>query len=130
MRYLLGPELFWLLMYVGAVLLGKFNVPPSKEIDNIIEYLWFWIPAASLVVFGLWWIPSVEKNWLLLRVWIFGLLGGHFVLEKAQSAYSNQGHGIGMGYMAGIMFVFVFLVVGTIVIALFLPIVRIVQLLT
>ena len=118
MRYLLGPELFWLLLYIGAVLLGKANVPPSKEIDNIIEYLWFWIPAASLVVFGLWWIPSVEKNWLLLRVWIFGLLGGHFVLEKALSAYSNQGPGIGMGYMAGIMFVFVFLVVGTIVVKL------------
>jgi len=113
-RYLLGPELFWLLLYAAANLLAKANNPPVKSIDNIIEYLWFWIPAVSILVFGLWWIPSVEKNWLLLRVWIFGLLGGHLVLEKALSAYGTQGPGVGMGYLAGLIFVFVGLVAGTI----------------
>lgn len=115
-RFLLGPELFWLLLYTAATFLGKANTPPSKAIDHIIEYLWFWIPAASLLVFGLWWIPAVEKNWLLLRVWIFGLIGGHLVLEKALSAYSTQGPGIGMGYLAGLIFIFVFLVAGSVLI--------------
>jgi hypothetical protein len=113
-RYLLGPELFWGLLYFAATLLAKANNPPVKSIDNIIEYLWFWIPVVSILVFGLWWIPSAEKNWLLLRVWIFGLLGGHLVLEKALSAYSTQGPGVGMGYLAGLIFVFVGLVAGTI----------------
>lgn len=113
-RYLLGPELFWLLLYVAANLLAKANNPPVKSIDHLIEYLWFWIPAVSILVFGLWWIPSVEKNWLLLRVWIFGLLGGHLVLEKSLSAYGTQGPGVGMGYLAGLIFVFVGLVAGTI----------------
>lgn len=116
MRYLLGPEIFWLFLYIGAIALGRANTPPSKEIDNIIEYLWFWIPAISLLVFTLWWIPSVEKNWLLLRVWIFGILGGHFVLERALTAYSNQGPGIGMGYLAGMLLLLVFLVIGSVLI--------------
>lgn len=115
-RYFLGPELFWLLLYIAAVFIGKANNPPSKEMDDFIETLWFWIPAVSVLVFSLWWIPSVEKNWLFLRVWLFGLLGGHFVLEKALSAYSNQGPGIGMGYLAGLLFLFVLLVVGSLII--------------
>lgn len=118
MRYLLGPELFWLLLYLAAILLGKANTPPSKDIDHIIEYLWFWIPVISLLVFGLWWLPASEKNGLLLRVWIFGLIGGHLVLEKALSAYSNQGPGIGMGYLAGLMLIFIFLILGSILVSI------------
>lgn len=116
MKYVVGPELFWLLLYITATLLKKANAMPSKALDDIIEYLWFWIPAISILVFGLWWIPSVEKNGLLLRVWIFGLLGGHFVLEKALSAYSNQGPGIGMGYLGGLMLEFAVLIIGSVVV--------------
>lgn len=113
-RYLIGPELFWLLMYAAAALLGKMNTAPKFPLNDFIDTLWFWLPAVSLLVFGLWWIPSVEKNWLLLRVWIVGIVGGHFVVEKAINAYSTQGPGTGMGYLAGMLFLFVFLVVGSI----------------
>jgi hypothetical protein len=114
MRFLLGPELFWLLLYVAATLVAKANVPPSQAIDHFIDQCWFWIPAISMLVFGLWWIPSVERDWLLLRVWLFGLIGGHFVAEKVFSAYSNQGSGAGMGYVAAMIFLFVGLVGGSI----------------
>ena len=117
-RYLLGPELFWLLMYLAANFIAKANNPPTKEMDNFIEYLWFWIPMVSMLVFGLWWLPFVAKDWLLLRVWVFGLIGGHLVLEKALSAYSTQGPGIGMGYLAGLIFLFVGLVAGSVFIKL------------
>jgi hypothetical protein len=43
-------------------------------------------------------------------------VGGHFVLEKALSAYSTQGPGIGMGYLAGLMLLFFILVLGTVVV--------------
>ena len=109
-----GPELFWLLLYAIAKLLSKINTAPKYPLDDFIDVLWFWIPAVSLLVFGLWWIPSVEKNWLLLRVWIVGIIGGHFVIEKAISAYSQQGPGSGMGYLAGMILLFVFLVVGSV----------------
>lgn len=115
-RYLIGPELFWLLIYGVAVYVAKANTPPVKSVDNFIDQCWFWIPAVSMLVFGLWWLPSVEKNWLLLRVWLFGLIGGHFVLEKVISAYSTQGPGTGMGYLAGMIFLFVGLVVGSIIV--------------
>ncbi len=113
-RYLLGPELFWLLLYAAAAIVEKVNKAPKFPLDSFIDTLWFWIPVVSILVFGLWWIPSVEKNWLLLRVWVFGLIGGHLVIEKALNAYSRQGPGIGMGYLAGMLFLFLFLVVGSI----------------
>ncbi len=116
MRYLIGPELFWLLLYGIAAWLGKMNNPPSKTIDNLIDVSWFYIPLLSILVFGLWWIPSVEKNWLLLRVWIAGLILGHFVFEKVFSVYSKQGPGAGMGYLAALMLELIVLVVGTVLI--------------
>jgi len=58
-----------------------------------------------------------RKNWLLLRVWIAGILGGHYVLEKGLEAYSTQGPGIGMGWLVGMMFLFVLLVAGSVFVA-------------
>lgn len=114
MRYLLSPEFFWLCLYGAAVLLARLNNPPGKAMDDLIERCWFWIPAFSLLVFALWYLPVAEKRYLLLRVWIFGLLGGHFVLERALNAYSQQGPGIGMGYLAGLMLEVLVLLLGTI----------------
>lgn len=116
MRYLIGPELFWLLVYGAANLVAKANVPPSYPMDNFIETCWFWIPALSLLTFALWWAPGIGKDWLLLRVWIACIVGGHFALEKAISANSTQGPGAGTGYLAGMIFVVVFLIAGTVVV--------------
>ncbi len=118
MRFLIGPEIPWLLINLGALLLAKANVPPSKSIDNFIENCWFWIPLLALLTFALWWVPGVEKRWLLLRVWLVCLIGGHFALEQAMRGYSQQGPGIGMGYLAGMMFLFIVLVAGSIAVKL------------
>jgi len=56
----------------------------------------------------------VEKDWLLLRVWVVGLVGGHFVIERALSAYSTQGPGIGMAYLGSLMLEFAVLIVGSV----------------
>ena len=114
MRYFIGPELFWLILYIVATIIAKDNAPPTKAIDDFIENCWLWIPAISTLVFALWYIPVVEKNGLLLRVWIVGLVGGHFVLEKTVSAYGKQGPGIGMAYLAGLLFIFILLIAGSI----------------
>ena len=114
MRFIIGPELFWLILYIIATIIAKGNAPPTKAMDDFIESCWYWIPLISTLIFALWYIPTVEKNWLLLRVWIVGLVGGHFVLEKAVSAYGKQGPGIGMAYLAGLLFIFIILIVGSI----------------
>lgn len=116
MRNLIGPELCWLLAYGTAHLIAKANVPPSKAIDGFIDKCWFYVPILVLFCFAIWWLPFVEKHWLLLRVWIACIVGGHFVLEKIMSAYSVQGPGSGMGYLVGMILVFLLLVVGSIVV--------------
>ena len=116
MRYLLGPELLWLLLYGAVTLVAKANVPVTKAMDRVIETSWFWIPLLALLTFALWWFPAVEKNWLMLRVWIACLVGGHYAIEKALSAYSSQGPGVGMGYLAGMLLIIGFLTVGSIIV--------------
>lgn len=113
MRYLIGPELLWLLAYGAARLVAKANVPPSKSIDDFIDKSWFYLPLLVLVCFAMWWLPAVEKRWLLLRVWVACVLGGHFVLETIMSAYSTQGPGIGMGYLVGLFWLFLLLIAGS-----------------
>jgi len=53
MRYLIGPELLWLLLYFAAIIVGKMNTPPNKAVDHFIDPCWFYIPAVSVLVFGL-----------------------------------------------------------------------------
>jgi hypothetical protein len=114
LQLFIGPEFLWLLIYAGAALLAKLNDPPSKAIDKLIENSWFYIPVLALLSFGLWYAPGVEKNWLLLRVWIASVVVGHYAMEKAMGAYSVQGPGIGMGYLAGMMLLFVILIAGSV----------------
>lgn len=114
MRYIIGPELLWLLIYGVANLIAKANMPPTKSMDDFIEKCWFYVPLLVLLCFALWWLPMVEKNWLLLRVWVVSILAGHFVLEKIMGAYSTQGPGIGMAYLAGMLILFILLIIGSV----------------
>lgn len=114
MRYLYGPELFWLLLFGAAMLIANANVPPSPAVEEFIEDLAYWILIPVVLTFGLWLVPKVEKRWLLVRVWFACIIGGHFVLEIALDAHSKQGPGIGTAYIAGIMFIIMFLIVGTV----------------
>ena len=116
--YLLGPELLWLLLYGLVSILAKANVPPSKSMDNLLHNLYLLIPLVALLVFSLWYFPAVEKDWLLLRVWIAGIIGAHYCLDKGLGAYSEQGAGIGTAYIVGIMIVFCVLVAGSIFVKL------------
>lgn len=118
LKILLGPELIWLILYALSSVLAWANKKSNFVYDGIIENAWFYIPLLSVLIFGLYWIPFVEKNWLLLRIWIVGIIIGHVVLETILNAYSTQGPGIGMGYLAGILLLFMTLVVGSIVVKL------------
>lgn len=114
MRYIFGPELFWLIIYGISNFIAKSNIPPSKAMDDFIQKCWFYVPVLVVLCFILWWLPFVEKRWLLPRVWVASILGGHFVLEKIMSAYSEQGPGIGTAYMLGMGLLFFILMIGTV----------------
>jgi hypothetical protein len=113
-RYLLGPELYWLLFYTLAVWFGRFANPYSKAVNDFVEVIWCWIPVAGLLVFGLWWIPATEKNWLLLRVWISGIFGWHYVLERVLRDFQKSGPGVGTAYLVSFILQLIFMVAGSI----------------
>jgi hypothetical protein len=118
LKIVLGPELYWVLLYMLSIILAWSNKKSNNVYDGVIENVWFYVPLISVLIFGLYWIPFVEKNWLLARIWISGIIMGHLVLETTMKAYSSQGPGIGMGYLAGMLFLFFILVVGSIVVKL------------
>ena len=93
--YLLGPEIIWILLFGVVSIMAKATVPPTKSMDNLLENLFLFVPLAALLVFSLWYFPAAEKNWLLLRVWVAGVFGAHYVLDKGLGAHSEQGPGLG-----------------------------------
>jgi hypothetical protein len=99
--------------------ISRLNTQEPFRFDSWIEDSWFWIPVISLIQFGLWFVPGMQGPYLWLRLWVASMIGCHFVLEKILNAYSKQGPGIGMGYLAGMMLLFVFLLIGTFIVWVF-----------
>ncbi len=116
LQLLIGPEIYWLALYGIVALLAKANVPPAYPTNKILDMLWVHVILAAVLVFALWFIPGVEKSWLLLRVWIVSLVMAHFMLEKGLGALKDQNPGVGTAYIIGIIFVFVVLLVGSVVV--------------
>mgnify|MGYP001327155867 CR=1 FL=1 len=114
LQLLIGPELYWLALYGIVALLAKANTAPSYPVNKILDMLWWLVILAAISVFVLWFIPGLEKNWLLLRVWIAGLVMSHFILEKGLGALKDQNPGTGTAYIIGIIAVFFVLIVGSV----------------
>ena len=113
--YIIGPELLWILIYILVVVIIKTTKSPISSMDN------FWVNTAYIIpfiliplTFMLYFIPVVPHKWLLLRIWIVGLVGAHYVLSKALSAHSVGGPGVGTAYIMGMGFVIFMLIAGTI----------------
>jgi hypothetical protein len=112
---LIGPELLWVVFYGIVLLIIKLTGSPVKSMDRFWESTTYIIPFIFVTItFLSYYLPGVIRDWLLLRIWIAGLVGGHFVLDQSLNAYSEQGPGIGTAYMVGIIFIFFVLVAGSI----------------
>lgn len=112
---LVGPELLWCFFYVVVLIIIKMTSSPIKSMDN------FWVSTAWLIpliliplTFLLYYVPGAIRDWMLLRIWIVGIIGGHFVLNRSLNAHSEGGPGVGTAYMMGIILIFIVLVVGSI----------------
>jgi hypothetical protein len=114
-HFFFGPELLWVAYYVIIVLMTKLTHSPIKSMDSFWISMAYIIPLVLLPLsFMLYFVPGVIKSWLLLRLWIAGVVGGHFVLSKALLAHSEQGPGVGTAYMMGMGLLFFALIGGTI----------------
>lgn len=115
-NYLLGPELYWLLLFALVSLVIRLTNPPDKFMDEIWIRMSVIVPLIFLPLsFGLFWLAFVPKKLLLLRLIISGFFGSHFVMEKGINAYSNQGPGAGTSYMVGILLMLMVLLVLSII---------------
>jgi hypothetical protein len=114
-NYLIGPELLWVFFYIVIVLLIKMTHSPIKSMDSFWVNTAFIIPLVLIpITLGLYYIPGVIRPWLLLRIWIVGIVGGHYVLSKSLSAHSEQGPGVGTAYIMGMGIIFIILIIGSI----------------
>lgn len=115
-NYLLGPELYWVLLFALVSLVIRLTNSPVKFMDEIWIRMSVIVPLIFLPLsFGLYWIALVPKKFLLLRLVIAGFLGSHFVMEKGINAYTNQGPGSGTAYMVGILLMLMVLLVLSII---------------
>lgn len=114
-NYLIGPELLWVFFYILVVLIIKMTHSPIKAMDSFWVNTAFIIPLVLIpITFGLYYIPGVIRPWLILRIWIVGIVGGHYVLSKSLSAHSEQGPGVGTAYIMGMGIIFIILIIGSI----------------
>lgn len=112
---LIGPELLWCFFYLVALFMVRITASPVKSMDN------FWISTIYIIPliliplsFLLYYVPGVTRDWMLLRIWIAGIIGGHLVMSRSLLAHTEQGPGAGMAYMLGMGILFVALGVGSI----------------
>ena len=112
---LIGPEALWMAFYALVLLVIKVTSSPIKSMDSFWSSMAYIVPFILIpLTFMLYYFPGVIREWLLLRIWIVGLVGGHFVLNKSMHAYSEQGPGIGTAYIMGLIFIIITLIAGSI----------------
>lgn len=122
LKYLIGPETLWLLIWALAGFLAQVNKSPSHPLDDFIENVWFYVPLLAILSFSFYWMPFSGKNYLLLRIWFVSIVMGHLVLETILNAHGKQSPGLGMAYLAGILFVPIVLTFCTLIVKIFLKI--------
>ena len=115
LNFLLGPELLWIIFYLLVTIIIKATHSPIKSMDSFWVNMAFIVPLVLIpLTFGLYFIPGVIHKWLLLRIWVVGIIGGHYVLNRSLEVHSEGGPGVGTAYIMGMGMVFFALIAGSI----------------
>jgi len=112
--WLLGPELFWMLVYSLCWGLARLNIPPTVAGNNWVERV-VWIlpllavPAAFAWSFGLA-APGASRVWLALRLVLDTLVGLkaclYVLIEAIDYQHSRNSGLLGfwiLGLLSGIL---------------------------
>lgn len=77
--WLLGPELFWLLVYAVTVALARFNLPPTEAGNGWMEHLGWLLPLVAVPAGFVWTfgfrLPGQSRGWLAARLTLATLVG-------------------------------------------------------
>lgn len=123
LRYLIGPETIWFLAFIGIKYFGKYNISIQGKYNDMLETMVYWLPLLIIIAcMGIFYIPVVPKGYLLLRIFIASIIGGHYVFTYCASSHTVGGPGAGMIYIVGLCFTLVFLLIASVVKLFFLTI--------
>ena len=111
LRLLLGPELYWVLVYLGAVLFARQNLPPTEAGSRYLEKISMLLPLVAVPLsFAMFWLPT-RPRWLIARFALAMLVGLILVVIRLVNAIDygdgrNSGVfgvfalGLGVGFLA------------------------------
>ncbi len=102
LKYIIGPEIIWILAAWWAGSFRQVNALRSGSYDAAIENYGMLLAAEiTLACITLFLIPVVPRQYLMLRIVVISLIGSHFVLDDIVQAHTKGGPGAGMIYIAG-----------------------------
>lgn len=116
LRYLIGPELIWLLAIVSMKYFGQYNIRTQGQYNNGLEKMAYILPILLIIAcMTIYKINIVPKQLLLLRLIIASIVGSHFIFSYCAAAHTVGGPGAGMIYILGLCFTVMCLIVSCVI---------------
>jgi hypothetical protein len=101
LRIFIGPELYWVLLYLGVRWLAARNVPPTASGNSALEWaVWLTATVAVTLSFAFLAVPGVNRRILLARLAITGFVGVNACAISACEAIKYPEPGRDSGLMA------------------------------
>ena len=101
LRIFIGPELYWVLVYVGVRWLAARNVPPTAAGNSALEWaVWLTATVGVVLSFIFLAVPCVNRWMLFARLAIAGFIGVNACAIAACEAIKYPEPGRDSGLMA------------------------------
>lgn len=101
LRIFIGPELYWILLYLGVRWLAARNVPPSAPGNTALEWaVWLTATVGVALSFALVTMPGVNRWILLARLALAAFIGVNACAIAACEAIKYPELGRDSGLMA------------------------------
>jgi len=100
-RFLIGPELYWVLLYLGVRCLAASNVPPTASGNNALEWV-VWLTATLDVALSFVFLvlPWANRRGMLTRLALAAFVGVNACIFAACAAIKYPELGRDSGLMA------------------------------
>ena len=116
LRYFIGPEILWLLAFIGVRYFGKYNISMQGSYNDTIENMVYLLPLVLVITcMGIYGIAIAPKDYLLLRIIFASVIGSHFVFSACADSHTAGGPGAGMIYIVGVCFTILCLAIASII---------------
>jgi hypothetical protein len=101
LRIFIGPELYWVLLYLGVRWLAARNVPPTESGNATLEWaVWLTATVGVALSFALLAVPGLNRWILLLRLAVAAFIGVNASAIAACEAIKYPEPGRDSGLMA------------------------------